>query len=320
MCIYHRYPRIQGTNQHPLTQPKQKVQPGLAQVEVAFSHAGQALQGPEFGGTQGLDPTVRYDTVQHGPAQHGTVRCAAVHISGRDVPHITSHLHTSYTNIHTYTRTYVHTYIHTYILLADKIKRRRHDVDCKQHPLLFFSLSPFFSFLFLALPWRLVPRIPSIAYPSARFLLAGALVHHLGRHMQTQLQCKAQPRFLPSFCWVFLIRPGEPRRPVRMGWGGGGTAFSLRPPLSPGARSRVWNVEVKTKVPDRNLKQAGGGNNIPEPHPQATRQSQSWIGPVSTACGRRRPTHHSHLHTPCASARLFCTSQVPRGSERGVLV
>lgn len=137
----------------------------------------------------------------------------------------------------------------------------------------FFSLSPFFSFLLLALPWRLVPRIPSIAYPSARFLLAGALVHHLGRHMQTQLQCKAQPRFLPSFCWVFLMRPGEPRRPVRMGWGGC-TAFSLQPrpfPRAPVQGCGTWKSKQKSQIGISNRQ--GGGDNTPDPHPQATRQS-----------------------------------------------
>lgn len=119
---------------------------------------------------------------------------------------------------------------------------------------------------------------------------------------------QGQPRFLPSS----FVAGYPPMRTtgwspvVRRAWVGcldGCTAYlvpHLSFPRTP--PSRVWNVQVKTKVPDRYQTSRGGGR-LPKPPSRRTRQSQSWIGPVSTACSRRRPTHH----TPLSPLSLFCT-------------
>lgn len=74
--------------------PKQKARPGLAPGRSCIFPRWLALQGPEFGGTQGLDPTVRYDRVHHGPAQHGTVRFGAVHLPKDGTCH--TYIHRTY--------------------------------------------------------------------------------------------------------------------------------------------------------------------------------------------------------------------------------
>lgn len=78
------------------TRPKEKARPGLAPGRSCIFPRWLALQGPEFGGTQGLDPTVRYDTVHHGPVQHGTVRFGAVHLSKKTGRAIHTYIHRTY--------------------------------------------------------------------------------------------------------------------------------------------------------------------------------------------------------------------------------
>lgn len=142
-----------------------------------------------------------------------------------------------------------------------------------------------------------------------------------GMHMHAQT-ANARPNLTS-----FLTFPGcfdaHQVNPVdRCAWGRGSYSLSSATfPLSPGAPSRVWNVEVKTKVPDRYQTSRGGGVSHSvhpkNPHPQATRQSQSWIGPVSTACGRRRPTHHP-LHTFSAFCAFYLHVSAPLRSSPGI--
>lgn len=120
MCIYCTYihsPIQVANTQSTRTEGAAWPSPGRSCIFPRW----QALQGPELGGTQGWDPTVRYETVQSGPAQHGTVRCGAVH-TFKDG---TCHTYTLPTYIlHTCLPRNIHP-------LADKIERRRHDVDRK---------------------------------------------------------------------------------------------------------------------------------------------------------------------------------------------
>ena len=134
--------------------------------------------------------------------------------------------------------------------------------------------------------------------------------------MQTQLQCKANLASLLPFAGYF----DATRWPlvIRCAWAGFGcTAYFIPPlpPLSPGAPPRVWNVEDKTKVPDRYQAKQGG-----EPHPKtpSRRPDNPKVGSVPS----RQPVagavlHTTSLHTctpahlrTCASASL-CTSHVP---------
>lgn len=91
--------------------------------------------------------------------------------------------------------------------------------------------------------------------------------------------------------------------------------------LSPGAHSRVWNVQVKTKVPDW-YQTSRGGNNILHPHPR--RPDNPKVGSVPS----RQPVagavlhtilsaHLAHLHV--AAALTSHLSPPPLGSGRGAL-
>lgn len=126
--------------------------------------------------------------------------------------------------------------------------------------------------------------------------------------MQTQMQCRANLASLLSFCWVFLMPPGGPRRPERMG-SGVVQPILCNLPLSPGAPPRVWNVEVKTKVPDRY--QTSRGGTISQT-PILRQPDNPKVGSVPS----RQPVAGVVLHTilsahlRCASAR-YCTFHVP---------
>lgn len=192
-------------------------------------------------------------------------------------------------------------------------------------------LSPFFPFLLLFLPFSLSPcasLVPRIQSMHIRLLGFSSWLSNPrrppGMHMHAQT-ANARPNLAPFLTFAGCFDAHQVNPVDRCAWGRGSYSLSSATcPLSPGAPSRVWNVEVKTKVPDRYQTSRGGGVSHSvhpkNPHPQATRQSQSWIGPVSTACGRRRPTHHP-LHTFSAFVHSICTSLhlsgPPLGSERG---
>lgn len=153
------------------------------------------------------------------------------------------------------------------------------------------SSSPCFAFLFSLCLW---PPDPVDAHPPARFCWLGPCSSTWKTHADaTAMQGQ-----------IFWCPPGGP--PV------------VPAPLSPGAPSRVWNVEVKTKVPDRYQTSRGARQHPKPPSPgdptisklDRSRLDSPW--PASSYT----PTRPQHA---CASARL-CTSQVPLGSERGVLV
>lgn len=138
-------------------------------------------------------------------------------------------------------------------------------------------LPPFFFFFsFSFLRPCLVPRIISIAYPSARFCWLGPSFHHLECKCKCRRRCKAKARqdkanlasfFLPSsFFAGYLHATGWFPSSGGHGMGGCTALFYPPPPLSPGAPSRVWNVQVKTKVPDR-YQTSRGVNNFQNPHP-----------------------------------------------------
>lgn len=70
--------------------------------------------------------------------------------------------------------------------------------------------------------------------------------------------------------------------------------------LSPGAPSRVWNVQVKTKVPDW-YQTSRGGNTILHPHPR--RPDNPKVGSVPS----RQPVAGVVLHTILTAHLRICT-------------
>lgn len=114
-----RYQRLT----HSLTQPKQKAQPGLAPGRSCIfpTLAGIARTRVWGHARLGSYGTIRYgnSTAQHSTARYGAVRYTFPAEDG---------------TCHTYIlpTSYIHTPISTTRnSLADKIKRRRHDVDCE---------------------------------------------------------------------------------------------------------------------------------------------------------------------------------------------
>lgn len=142
-----------------------------------------------------------------------------------------------------------------------------------------------------------------------------------GMECKCRRRCNAMPdhAFLPPSCWVFLMPTGWPPRRVQgMSWG-----ILLPPPLPsfPGRPFKGVERGSQNKSP-RLVSNKQGGKQHPQPASQASRQSQSWIGPVSTACSPASSYTPFSLHTLriCTPLHLSPpTSHVPLGSGRGAL-
>lgn len=106
----------------------------------------------------------------------------------------------------------------------------------------------------------------------------------------------------------------------RCAWGRGSHSLSSATcPLSPGALSRVWNVEVKTKVPDRYQTSRGGwaGKQHPKP-PIPRRPDNSKVGSVPSRQPVAGVVLHTILCTPSGPLRIYLHVSAPLRSSPGI--